>query len=237
MTEHIVGGGGGFPTLTAALAKAEPGDTVRVLAGVYKETVKITTANLALVGDKGATLDGGWNGKTKTESWQSQLVFAAPGVTVRGLEIRNCPGRAVGVMASGATLENCILDTTYRGAILVGDSSGETISGVTIRGNLFQNMSLMRAVGDRGNTGHNVNGSFNVQNVRDSVIEDNVLRRGHGEGINVGRGSVNVIVRRNEVYSTGHVLIYVNRAEATQFSTMCCTTCPIRLTAGRRATA
>lgn len=217
MTEYTVGKGGDFATLTAAAKAVKRGDVVRVLAGVYKETLPLTTPGVSWLGESGAVIDGGWNAKTKTGSWQSQVAFLAPDVTVRGLMIRNCPGRAVGVMASGSTLENCILEVTYRGAILVGDSSGATISGVTIRGNLFQDMSLMRAVGDLGNTGRNVNGSFLIHNCHDSIVEDNVLRRGYGEGIIVGRGSLRVIVRRNEVYSTGHVLIYVNRAEGTQF--------------------
>lgn len=224
MTEYTVGSGGDFVTLAAAAKAVKAGDVVHIWAGVYRELLTLDTPRVAWVGEPGAVIDGGWDGKTKTESWANQVTFKAPGVTVRGLTIRNCPGRGVAILADDPTLGKCIVENTYQGAILVGDSNGAPISGVTIRGNVFRRMSLAWDVGDRGKNGRSVNGSFNVQNVRShnakgearpSVIEDNVLHDGNGEGINVGRDSDGVIVRGNTVYSMAHVLVYINHAQRT----------------------
>jgi len=226
MTEYTVGSGGDFVTLAAAAKAVKAGDVVHIRAGVYRELLTLDTPRVAWVGEPGAVIDGGWDGKTKTESWANQVTFKAPGVTVRGLTIRNCPGRGVAILADDPTLEKCIVENTYRGAILVGDSTGAPISGVTIRGNVFRRMSLAWDVGDRGKNGRSVNGSFNVQNVRShnakgearpSVIEDNVLHDGNGEAYNIGRGSEDVLVIGNEAYSTSHVGYYTNHAARTIF--------------------
>ena len=212
-----VGAGQEFKSIGAAVAAAADGDTVVVGGGVYRERVVVDKA-IAVVAAEGEApiIDGGWDGKQKTQSWQSQITLAAPGATVRGLTIRNCPGRAIYVNASDATLEGCLAENTYQGAILVGDSSGAAISSVVVRGNTFREMSGAWDAGDRGKNGRTVNGSFNIQNCRDSWVEYNDLYNGNGEGINIGRGSVGVVVRGNTVHSTNHVLVYVNRAEGTQ---------------------
>ncbi len=215
MSEYTVGQGGDFPTLAAAAKAVKPGDVVRVMPGVYREVLVCDVPGVTWYGEGDATIDGGWDGKTKTSSWQTQLAITAPGVTVDGLVVRNCPGRAVGVMADDVLFQNCLLEVTYRGAILVGDSSSAAIENVVIRGNTMRRMSLSWVVGDRGANGRSVNGSFNVQNVRAGLIEHNILHDGYGEGINIGRGSDGVTVRENTVYSTAHVLIYVNRAQRT----------------------
>lgn len=219
MGEYIVDqtGGGDFATLTAAAKAAKPSDVVLVLPGMYRESIALATPGVTWrAGDGGVVIiDGGWDGKSMTKSWQTLLTIAAPGVTVDGLVVRNCPGRAVSVMASDTMLINCVLENIYRGAILVGDSSGDSIENVAIRHNVFRNMSLSWPIGDRGANGRTVNGSFNIQNVRNSVVEDNVLYDSYGEGINIGRGSDGVIVRSNRVLSTAHVLVYVNRAQRT----------------------
>lgn len=74
-----VGLPGSFPTVGAALAAAQPGDTVRVLPGVYTEHATVTVP-LTLVGAPGAVLDGGGRGTV--------LTIRAPDVTVRGLTLR-----------------------------------------------------------------------------------------------------------------------------------------------------
>ena len=71
-------GEGGYPTVGAALAAAEPGDTVRVLAGVYREHLAVDQP-VVLLGEPGAVLDGGQDG--------SILVVTAP-ATIRGFIIR-----------------------------------------------------------------------------------------------------------------------------------------------------
>ena len=80
--ELVVGQGGTHRTISAALADARPGSTIRVRAGTYREpTLVVRTAGLRLVGEGWPVLDG--QGK------QEILTLRADDVTVQGFEFRN----------------------------------------------------------------------------------------------------------------------------------------------------
>jgi nitrous oxidase accessory protein len=67
--------------LHAALAAAQPGDTIVVPPGVYAGPIEVSVPGLTLEGQPGAIIDGGGLGDVFT--------VRAPEVTVRGLTIRN----------------------------------------------------------------------------------------------------------------------------------------------------
>ncbi len=74
--------GSAIATLTAAVALATPGTTIRVAAGTYAEpTVVLTVPRVTITGEGGPVFDG--QGK------QEILVVRADSVTVRGLTFRN----------------------------------------------------------------------------------------------------------------------------------------------------
>lgn len=74
----VVGQGGRFATITAALATARPGDRILVRAGTYREpTLVIGTPRLTLEGEGWPVLDG--------QGEREVLVIAADDVTVRGI--------------------------------------------------------------------------------------------------------------------------------------------------------
>jgi len=77
----FVGGADGHPTVSAAVAAARPGDTVRVRAGIYREPTVVIDRPLILVGEPGSVLDG--------EGERGLIVIEADSVTVRGLELRD----------------------------------------------------------------------------------------------------------------------------------------------------
>ena len=78
----LVRPGSALPTLTAAVARARPGMTIRVAAGEYREpTILVTVPRLTIVGDGAPAFDG--------EGTHEILVVRADGVTVRGLTFRN----------------------------------------------------------------------------------------------------------------------------------------------------
>lgn len=112
-----------YPTITAALAAALPGATVRVRPGVYREpTLIVRVPQLRLVGEPGAVIDG--------EGRRELLAVHAHGVTVRGLTFRN----------TGIThMED-------RAAIRVVEGDGCTIAGNRIEGALFA-IYLQRSAG------------------------------------------------------------------------------------------
>lgn len=211
MSEYTVGLDGDFKTLGAAAEAVKPGDVVNVRSGIYKERLTADTPGVtwqAAVGEW-PVIDGGWDGTEQT-GWATQVAVSGKGCIVRGLTIRNCPGRGVGVSASDVQILNNRVDRTYHGAILVGDSAGEAISGVLVAGNVFTNMSLSWVTEKRPS---GVNGSFNIHNTRNSVVRDNITAYGWGECYNLGRGSSGVQLIGNIGHSTNHVLMYINRAQ------------------------
>ena len=79
-------------TLTEALRKAKPGDTLQV-TGTCHERVTITTDRLTLDGGGSAVLDGGGGGPTEFEGVVT--IDGAHGVTLTGFTIQNGPGEGI----------------------------------------------------------------------------------------------------------------------------------------------
>lgn len=77
-----VGAGGAYPTLSAAVAAATPGTTIRVAAGTYRgPTTEIRTPRLTIIGDGWPLFDG--------EGQRELIVVRADEVTIRGLSFAN----------------------------------------------------------------------------------------------------------------------------------------------------
>lgn len=101
----VVGQGGRFATITAALATARPGDRILVRAGTYREpTLVIGTPRLTLEGEGWPVLDG--------QGEREVLVIAADDVTVRGIVatrtgLSNLQDRA-GIRARD--VRNCVIE-------------------------------------------------------------------------------------------------------------------------------
>jgi len=126
----ITVGAGGYPSVTAALAAARSGDTVRVTAGVYRERI-VVDRPVVLVGEPGAVLDGGGDGTVVT--------IVAP-ATIRGFTIkgsgRDQSREHSGIMADGAdelTVEQNRLEDVLFG-VYVKQSRAPAIRGNTIVG-------------------------------------------------------------------------------------------------------
>lgn len=76
-----VGQSGRHTTVAAALALAQPGDTVLVAAGVYREHGLVVDQSIVLAGSGAAVIDAGGQGEI--------ITVTAPGVTIYGLTLRN----------------------------------------------------------------------------------------------------------------------------------------------------
>ena len=87
-------------TIGAAIRAARPGDRISIARGVYREPTIVVDRRLTIVGEPGASLDGG--------AATHILRVEADSVTIRGLELRN---------VSVSHVED-------RAAIRVGDVSG-----------------------------------------------------------------------------------------------------------------
>lgn len=125
-----VGPGGDHPTVTAALAAAGPGDTVRVLAGLYRERPVIDRP-VVLLGEDGAVLDGRGEGTVLTVNATA---------TVRGFTIRASGRRQAaehaGLLATGApdlVIEHNRFEDVLFG-IYLKQCPGAVIRGNTVTG-------------------------------------------------------------------------------------------------------
>jgi nitrous oxidase accessory protein len=106
--------------LAAAVARASPGDTLRLAAGVHRGQVVIGTPRLSLEGEPGAVIDGGGQGST--------ITVRAPDVAIRG----------VAVIGSGLSLidkdSGLFLDRGADRAVVENDSFVENLISVYLDG-------------------------------------------------------------------------------------------------------
>lgn len=209
MTEHVVGKGGDFDTLAKAAKAVKSGDTVRVLPGVYREMLRCTTSGVAWIGEPGAILDGGWNGKTNESGFSSIISIPAKDVVIDGLTMRNAKSRglSIGKGGDGAVVRNCRIDHTFHGGIAVNGGDPKGVSGLLIENNVLTRMGYQRLVTGGGR----VAGSFNLIRCMDSIVRGNIVMGGLGEGINCGKGSYRLIITGNFIFATEHVGLYFNR--------------------------
>ncbi|MGD9934852.1 MAG: nitrous oxide reductase family maturation protein NosD [Dehalococcoidia bacterium] len=159
-----VGPGAGYSTavagesITEALARALPGDTVRIKGGVHHEQLVIDKP-VVLIGEDSPVIDAGQTGDV--------VVIAAEGVTLRGFVIQGS-GRGVSaepagirVMAAGATIEdNVVRDVLY--GIVLQETGSHTVRDNHVES--VQEFSQER----RGN-------AIYLHNSYDNTIESNTI--------------------------------------------------------------
>src|SRR5262245_5982878 len=113
-------------TLTKALEKAQPGDTL-LLSGICQERVTIATDRITLDGQGSAVIDGGGGGPTEFSAVVT--IKSASGVTLKGLTVRNGPGE--GILAQGGasfTLQAAqVHGNGFTGVSVGGNSTAEVI--------------------------------------------------------------------------------------------------------------
>lgn len=206
------GAGGTLPTLRAAAQVARAGDVVVVHAGVYRERLEppARTTWRAAEGEGPPVIDLGWDNKPADSLGQEGVLINAPGVIVRGFEIRNVSGNGIGIAAGGdgCLIEGCEIHHTMDGG-LSANGTGTPIRSITIRGCHVHDISLSGRWRETP-----VNGCFLFKGCEYVVVEDVLIERGHGEGIAAGTRSKGLIFRRVTVRRMKHVLAYLsNRAQ------------------------
>jgi nitrous oxidase accessory protein NosD len=120
-------------TLTEALRKAKPGDTLQV-TGTCQERVTITTDRLTLDGGGSAVLDGGGGGPTEFEGVVT--IDGVQGVTLLGFTIQNGPGEGIlGRHEAAFTVQHTTVQDNAFTGIAVSDGSTADLTDITIRRN------------------------------------------------------------------------------------------------------
>ncbi len=161
--------------LPAALAAAQPGDTIVVPPGIYAGPLRIDVPGLTLEGDGWPVIDGRGLGDV--------LTIAAPDVTVRGLALRNS-GTSLDREHAGVTglaprllLENNRLEDVLFGIYLKNAPAsvvrGNEVTGMDLPiGRRGDGIRVWQSPGTRVETNH-------VYDTRDVVMwfsDDGVLR-------------------------------------------------------------
>ena len=159
-TLDVAPGGG---NLAAAVARAAPGDTLRLAAGVHSGPI-VVDRRLVLQGEPGAVVDGGGHGRV--------ITLSAAGSVVRGLTVRNS-GRSLETMDAGIFIDKAGDDTVVEDNHFEDNLFGVYLWGperATVRANRIDGIRDMR-VNERGN-------GVQLWNTPGSVIEGNSIRFG-----------------------------------------------------------
>lgn len=209
------GAGSSVPTLAAAVALVKAGDAVTIHEGVYPErlTPPQGTTWQAAEGEA-VVLDGGWGGKSAIAKGDKrpQVLINKPGVTVRGLVIRNVPGQGVAVAGGGDgfVMTDCTIHDCYDGGVGV-NGTGSAVENVTFRRVTVRRVSRSWAVEDSPS---NVNGCFLFRWAKNALVEDCVVSESYGEGMACGIQTVGITLRRVTIHTTMHLCVYAsNRAQ------------------------
>ena len=210
-------------SIQAAVARAQPGDTVQVLPGTYHETVYIDKDNIALVGvihgSEWPTLDG--EGKRN-----DAVLYSGNGIRVENLKILNFKGNAImgqagnnfivrhnwianaGVygifpeFAQNGLIEYNILTGIEDAAIYVGMSDNIHVAHNEVYGNVagIEIENSRHAVVEH-NLAYDNAGVYGIfpEFAQNGLIEYNTLTGIEDAAIYVGM-SDNIHVAHNEVY-------------------------------------
>jgi hypothetical protein len=149
-------------TLTEALQKAKPGDTLQV-TGTCHERVTITTDRLTLDGDGSAVLDGG--GGSPTSSFEAVVTIdGTQGVTLMGFTIQNSPSQGIlGVGGAALVVQDTTLQNNGAAGLVLYNNSSAELTDVEVKGSgsiglVVQNTSTAVLKGTIRSTGSGANG-------------------------------------------------------------------------------
>lgn len=217
--------------LEKALSKVQPGDEVRVRTATYNEELALTVRNTTWKADTGhkPVLDGRYHeglfrpdrtlptpvpgSGYLPDGLGNMVTLREEGIVVDGFTIQNCSGTGIGITSSNTIIRNCRVDFTYDSSIKVNPSTSY-IDNVIIENNVCTRSSMRYFDPGRNPTGgpQSVNGVMKIGRTRDGIIRNNIFAYGHGEGINVDKGSYRILVEGNVVHTCNHVHIYINRS-------------------------
>lgn len=187
--------------LSNAIDAANPGDTLRIDAGIHSGPY-IIEKSLILEGEPGAIIDGG--GKAQV------LVITQPDSVVRNLTIQNS-GRSLATEDSGVYVKKTAVGSVIENNVIRSSLIGIYLKGAKdtiVRGNKVFGLTDMR-VNERGN-------GIQIWNSPGAIIEDNEIRDGR-DGIFVTTSKKNIF-RRNFFERTRIAVhyMYTNNSEVSE---------------------
>lgn len=200
----------------------QPGDSVIVRGGVYSEKINIgssksgnSTNRVVIQAYAGETpiLDG--TNVTFVNDGDKMVNIGASYVTFSGFEVRNAQAKGISVDGNYNIIENNKVHDLRRYGISVYRWLNSPIpTGNIIRNNEVYNVMLKNLQGAMGGGGWDAIiavGGDNAENIgpTETTIEGNIVHHGWGEGIMCFGGATKCYIRKNTVYESWSVLIYL----------------------------
>jgi parallel beta-helix repeat protein len=187
-----------FPTVNAALARLQRGDTVWLATGTYDEVVDIAT--LPGTGTTTFRAQDGANavisGASGSASAGYVIQTAVPNVTFEDLTIEDAMSGALGVQfyyADGGQVVDCTTRNMSANAVTFYSSNQGTVTGSTCQGN----------IAGRKTTG--------------TVVENNEVYGASAEGIGLYDGSTECTVAHNIIHDNTSVNLYLDSISHSTF--------------------
>jgi hypothetical protein len=178
--------------IARALARAEPGDTIRV-TGTCVERVSIKTDRITLDGQGAATLDGG--GGPMAEFDGVVTIDGASGVTIQGFTVQNGPGEGIlGTHGAAFSMRNTTVQDNGGNGVAVAEGSTAELTDCSMLRNatgidVFTQSSavLKGAIRTNENLGNgaDINGTSIIE-IRGAQVE---VSRNGGVGLVAGSNS------------------------------------------------
>ena len=179
--------------IAEVLARAEPGDTIRV-TGTCVERVSIKTDRITLDGQGAATLDGG--GGPTSEFDGVVTIDGASGVTIQGFTVQNGPGEGIlGTHGAAFSVRNTTVQDNGFTGVAVGQGSTAELTDCSILRNggpgmdvYTQSSAVLKGAirtNDNLQSGADINGTSIIE-IRGAQVE---ASRNGGVGLVAGSNS------------------------------------------------
>ena len=204
---HVVKDG---ESIQAAVTRAQPGDTIQVLPGTYKETVFIDKDDIAIVG---VIRDGRWPTMEGDRRLNDAILYSGNGTRIENMKIVHYKGNAIMGQAGNNFVirHNWIADTGVYGIFPEFGQNGlieyNIVSGI-------EDAAIYVGMSDNIHVAHNevyasVAG-IEIENSRHAVVENNMVTDNAGgiltfitPGLPI-KTTFDVIIRNNFIVGNNH---------------------------------
>lgn len=187
-----------YSTISAGVAAAQPGDTVQVCSGTYKEDV-LVNKSISLVGE---------NASINATGLQNGIVITSSNVSVSGFMVSGALGEGILAQPAGAAS----LPFLSSASQALAPITGITISGNTANANDQGGNPVTHQCTAHGLYPGDCGGGVHLNNVADSAVRDNTVTNNDDgvlltddSGPNYGNEIVDNYVANN-IYECGIVL-------------------------------
>ena len=197
-------------SIQAAVTRANPGDVIQVMPGVYKETVYIDKDNIAIVG---VIKDGEWPVMEGDRKLNDAILYSGSGIRIENMKIMHYKGNAIMGQAGNNFVirHNWIIDTGVYGIFPEFGKNGlieyNVVSGIedaAIYVGMCDNIQVSN------NEVYASVAGIEIENTRHAIVENNMVYDNAGgiltfitPGLPI-KTTYDVIIRNNFIVGNNH---------------------------------